>query len=105
MENCTAGVLVEGLVDLNETFLDAEASEDVAEAIVPHTLSKAFLKSMKLCRCFSMRTLQLNICSIALRPALKPACSSASSPSAFAFRLRITRNITLLGCLTRLVVL
>ena len=43
VENCSAGV-----DDLNETFLDVEASEDVAEAIVPHILSKAFLKSVKL---------------------------------------------------------
>ena len=75
------------------------------------TLSNAFLKPMKMwdrscwcCRCFSM-TWPLNICSTALRPGLKPACSSASSPSALtSSRSRITRSMILLGWLIRLIV-
>ena len=48
-----------------------------------------FLKTMKLwkrsrwcCKCFSVMTRLLKICSIVLRPGLKPAWSSASSCSA-----------------------
>ena len=69
------------------------------------TLSNAFLKFMKLqnrscwcCRCFSVMTWLLKICSTVLWicstvlwPGLKPACSSASSSSTLALsQLRIT---------------
>ena len=79
---------------------------------VCQTLSNAFLKSMKswnrsrwCCKRFSMMTRLLKISSTVLRPALKPACSSASSSSALALsRLRITQNMILLGWLIRLMV-
>ena len=61
-------------------------------------MSNAFLKSMKswnrsrwCCKRFSMMPRLLKISSTVLRPALKPACSSASSSSALAWsRLRIS---------------
>ena len=77
-----------------------------------HTLSKAFLESMKTwkrfccCRYFSQRILRLNICSLVLIPALKPACSSAMCSSACGWSLfRMIYNMTLLGWLIRLMVL
>ena len=36
--NCTAGVFIKGLDDLNKPFLDVEASEDMPEAIMPHSV-------------------------------------------------------------------
>ena len=61
----------------------------VAHKAACHTLSKAFLKSMKtwyrFCWCwryFSHRILRLKICSVVLLPALNPACSSAIISSA-----------------------
>ena len=55
----------------------------VAHKALCHTLSKAFLKSMK---AFSRDSAdaagiarRLNICFVVLLPALKPACSSATS--------------------------
>ena len=57
------------------------------------------------CKCFSVMTRLLKICSTVLRPGLKPAWSSASNSSALAFsRLRITRNMILLGWLNMLMV-
>ena len=69
-----------------------------------HTLSKAFLKSMKtwyrFCWCwryFSHRILRLKICSVVLLPALNPACSSAIISSAWGLSLfKITFSMTLL---------
>ena len=67
---------------------------------------KLWNKSFWCCWCFSMRTLQLKICSTVLHPALKPACSDDSSSPALDFRwLRIMQSITLLGWLIRLIVL
>ena len=75
------------------------------------TLSKAFLKSMKIwhtsCWCrryFSQRICRLKICSVVLSPALKPACSSVMI-SAYGFNLFIMIfSMTLLGWLMRLIV-
>ena len=78
-----------------------------------HTLSKAFLKSTKTwsrfcwcCRHFSPRILRLNICSVVLLLAMKPACSSAIISLSCGWSLfRMIFNITLLGWLIRLMVL
>ena len=66
----------------------------VAHKAACHTLSKAFLKSMKtwyrFCWCwryFSHRILRLKICSVVLLPALNPACSSAIISSAWGLSL------------------
>ena len=54
----------------------------------------------------SRRILRLNICSVVLLPALKPACSSAIISSACGWSLfRMIFNMTLLGWLIRLMVL
>ena len=75
----------------------------VAHKAACHTLSKAFLKSMKtwyrFCWCwryFSHRILRLKICSVVLLPALNPACSSAIISSAWGLSLfKITFSMTL----------
>ena len=75
----------------------------VAHKAACHTLSKAFLKSMKtwyrFCWCwryFSHRILRLKICSVVLLPALNPACSSAIISSAWGFSLfKMTFSMTL----------
>ena len=36
-------MFIEGLDDLNESFIDVKASEDVSEAIVPHSV-ESFLE-------------------------------------------------------------
>ena len=85
----------------------------IAHKAACHTLSKAFLKSMKtwyrLCwcwRCFSQRILRLKICSLVLCPARKLACSSAMISSAWGLCLLSSIfNMTLLGWLMRLIVL
>ena len=85
----------------------------VAHKAACHTLSKAFLKSMKIwyrfCWCwryFSHRILRLKICSVVLLPALNPACSSAIISSAWGFSLfKMTFSMTLLEWLMRLIVL
>ena len=66
----------------------------VAHKAACHTLSKAFLESMKtwyrICWCwryFSHRILRLKICSVVLLPALNPACSSAIISSAWGLSL------------------
>ena len=63
----------------------------VAHKAACHTLSKAFLKSVKtdyrLLEVLSHRTLRLKICSVVLLPALNPACSSASISSAWGLSL------------------
>ena len=67
---------------------------------------KLWNKSLWCCRCFSMMTLQLKICSTVPCLALKSAWSSDSSSSALDFRwLRIMQSITLLGWLIRLIIL
>ena len=76
----------------------------VAHKAACHTLSKAFLKSMKTwyrfcwyCRFFSHRILRLKICSVVLLPALNPAYSSAVISSAWGLSLcKMTFNMTLL---------
>ena len=83
----------------------------VAHKAACQTLSKAFLKSMKIwqtsCWCrryFSQRICRLKICSVVLSPALKPACSSVMI-SAYGFNLFIMIfSMTLLGWLMRLIV-
>ena len=85
----------------------------VAHKAACHTLSNAFLKSMKtwykFCWCwryFSHRILRLNICSVALLPAMNTACSSAIISSAWGLSLfKMTLSMTLLGWLMRLMVL
>ena len=42
-EDCTASVVVECLDDLNKSFLHAEASHDVPQAFMPHSI-KGFLE-------------------------------------------------------------
>ena len=73
----------------------------VAHKAACHTLSNAFLKSMKtwyrFCWCwryFSHRILRLKICSVVLLPPLNPACSSAIISSAWALRVgrKLPRN-------------
>ena len=76
----------------------------VAHKAACHTLSKAFLKSMKtwyrFCWCwkyFSHRILRLKICSVVLLPALNPACSTAIISSTCGLSLfKITFSMTLL---------
>ena len=85
----------------------------VAHKAASHTLSKAFLKSMKtwyrFCWCwryFSHRILRLKICSVVLLTALTPACSSAIISSAWGLSLfKIIFSMTLLEWLMRLIVL
>ena len=76
----------------------------VAHKAACHTLSKAFLKSMKtwyrFCWCwryFAHRILRLKVCSVVLLPALNPACSSAIISSAWGLSLfKTTFSMTLL---------
>ena len=72
----------------------------VAHKAACHTLSKAFLKSMKtwyrFCWCwryFSHRILRLKICSVVLLPALNPACSSAIISSAWGFIIMVLKTL------------
>ena len=75
--------------------------------IVTRKASCLTLKSfLWCCRCFAQRILRLNMCSVVLLPALKPACSNAVISSACGWSLfREIFNMTLLGCLIRLTVL
>ena len=74
----------------------------VAHKCACHTLSKAFLKSMKtwyrFCWCwryFSHRILRLKICSVVLLPALNPACTSEIISSAWGLSIfKITFSMT-----------
>ena len=69
----------------------------VANKVACHTLSKAFLKSMKTWYRGSHRILRSKICSMVLLPALNPACSSAIIASAWGLSLfKITFSMTLL---------
>ena len=86
----------------------------VAQSAACQTLSNACLKSTKTwyrscwcCRYFSQIICRLKICSVVVRPALKPACFSFSAMifSACCFNLfSIIFRRTLLGRLTRLIV-
>ena len=77
-----------------------------------HTLSKAFLKSIKtwyrFCWCrryFSLGILRLKICSVALLLTLNPTCSSAIISLACGLSLfKMTFSMTLLEWLMRLIV-
>ena len=72
-----------------------------------HTLSKAFLKSVKtwcrFCWCwryFSHRILRLKICSVVLLPALNPACSSAINQKSWSLPMSAPGKLLVLWMLT-----
>ena len=83
----------------------------VANKAACQTLSKAFLKAMKMwersCWCwryFSQRICRLEICSVVLLPALKPVCS-AMIFSAYGFNLfSMIFSVTLLEGLMKPIV-
>lgn len=68
-------------------------------------VSKVMVQIFTVLKVFSIRMWMLKICSTALLPALKPACSCASSLSAIRVRrLCVTFTITLLGWLIKIIV-
>ena len=110
-EDGTSGLVIEVLMTRIRLVLMLNFFM-VAHKAACQTLSKAFLKSMKIwlrsCwrwRYFSHRMRRLKICSVVLLPALKPACSSAIIFSACGFNLfSMIFSMTLLGWLMRLIV-
>ena len=108
--DCTNGLVTEVFDGSDEAGGDVVFLDGCPQR-ARQTLSKAFLKSLKIwkrsCWCwryFSQRILRLKICSMVLLPALKPSYSSAMIFSAYTFILFSIFSMTLLGWLMWLIV-